>query len=120
MRFERDFHRLFAHHRLIREAHAISGQHAGIGMDEHRLHAQRIGHQARVLSAGAAEALQGEACRVVPLLHRHLLDRIRHVGDRDLQETFRHLMRRALLSGCLRDLLARAANFVVTTSASSG
>ena len=91
VRFERDFHRLFAHHRLVGKTHAIGRQHAGKRMDEHGLHAQRIGHQAGVLTAGAAEALQREACGVVALLHRHLLDRIRHVGDGDPQEALRHL-----------------------------
>ncbi len=105
MRLERNFDRLFAHDRLVSEAHAISRQHTGERMDEHRLHAQRIGHQTGVLTAGAAEALQREARRVVALLHRDLLDRVRHVGDGDPQEALRHLARRALLSGRRRDLI---------------
>ena len=48
-----------------------------------------VGHQAGVLAAGAAEALQGEAAGVVPLLQRDLLDRVRHVGDGNAQEPLR-------------------------------
>ena len=104
VRLERDFHGLFAHDRLVSKPHAIGGQHAGERMDEHGLHAEGIGHQAGVLTAGAAEALQREARGVVALLHRDLLDRIRHVGDSDLQKPLRHLVRRARLAGGLRDL----------------
>ncbi len=39
-------------------ADAIGRQQTGEGMDEHGLHAQRIGHQAGVLAAGAAEAVR--------------------------------------------------------------
>ena len=55
-------------------------------MREHAVHAQRIGHAAGVLSAGAAEALQRVAGDVVTARHRDALDRVGHVLHRDLQE----------------------------------
>ena len=67
--------------------HAIGRQHPRIGVDENRLHPEFVGHQAGMLAAGAAKALQRKAGGVVPLLHRDLLDRIGHVADRDAQET---------------------------------
>ena len=45
--------RITAH---VGEAHAVGRQHAGQRMDEHASHAERVGDQARVLAAGAAEA----------------------------------------------------------------
>ena len=111
MRLERHFDGLFAHDRLVGKTHAIGRQHAGIGMDEDGLHAELVGDQAGMLAAGAAEALQREAGGVVALLHRDLLDRIRHVGDRDLQETLRHLPRRARLAGGPRDLVGERGEF---------
>ncbi len=75
-----------AHHPLIGEPHAVGRQHAGEGVDEDALHAERIGDQAGMLSACAAEANQGEGARVEPLAHRDLLDRVRHVVDRDGDE----------------------------------
>ena len=68
--------------RLVGEAHAVGREHAGEGVDEHRLHAELVRHQAGVLAAGAAEALQGEARRVLALLDGDLLDGVRHVGRR--------------------------------------
>ncbi len=111
VRLERDFHSLFAHDRLVSKTHAIGRQHAGKRMDEHGLHAEGIGHQAGVLTAGAAEALQREACGVVALLHRDLLDRIRHVGDSDLQEALGHLAGGARLAGGPRDGIGECREF---------
>ena len=48
------------------------------------LHAERIGDEAGMLPAGAAEAVQRIARDVVAALDRDLLDRIGHVLDRDL------------------------------------
>ncbi len=106
--FERNFDGLFAHDRLVSKSHAIGRQHAGERMDEHRLHAEGIGHHAGMLAGGAAEALQREACRVMALLYRHLLDGIRHVGDRDPQEALGHLVRGARLAGGLGDLIGKS------------
>ena len=71
-------------------------------MNKHRLHPQRIGHQTRVLPTGAAETLQCETGDIVPLLHRDLLDRIRHVGDGDLEKTLGDLSGGAYFAGCRR------------------
>ncbi len=111
MRFERNFHGLFAHHRLVSKTHAIGGEHAGIRVDKHGLHAERVGDQAGMLPAGAAEALQREAGGVVALLHRDLLDGIRHVGDRDVQEALGHLARGARLAGGFFDLVGEGGEF---------
>ena len=42
----------------VGEAHAVGAEHAGERVDHHPLHAERVGDQAGVLAAGAAEALQ--------------------------------------------------------------
>ena len=55
-------------------------------MDEHAGHAERVGDKAGVLAAGAAEAVERIARHVIAALHRDLLDRVRHVLDRDLDE----------------------------------
>ena len=67
---EPPLHRLLPQHRLVRQAHAVGGQHAREGVDEHRLHPQLVRHQAGVLAARPAEARQGEAGGVVPFLGR--------------------------------------------------
>ena len=89
------FHRLLADHVLIGQAHAIGAQHAGQRVHEHTRHAQRIGHQAGVLAARAAEALQGIARHVVAARYRNFLDGIGHLLHRDLDETLGHLLGRA-------------------------
>ncbi len=68
-------------------------------MDQDALHPQRIRHQAGMLAAGAAEALQGEANRVVTLLQRHPAHGARHVGDRDGDEVFRQFFGRDIATG---------------------
>jgi hypothetical protein len=96
---ERRLHRALADRALVREAHPVGGEHAGEGVDEHGFHAQLVRHQAGVLAAGAAEALQGEARRVLALLDGDLLDGVRHVGHGHAQEAFRHVARRLRLPG---------------------
>ena len=96
--------RLFPQGPDVGEAHAVGRKHAGEGMDEHRRHAERIGHQAGVLTAGAAEAVERVAGHVVAALHRDLLDRVGHVLDRDLEEAGRDLGRRALVAGGVPNL----------------
>ena len=63
-------------------------------MDQHLGHAERVGDEAGVLAAGAAEAVQRIAGHVVAALHRNLLDRVRHVLDRDLDEAVGDLLGR--------------------------
>jgi hypothetical protein len=72
----------------IGEAHAVGRQHAGEGVQEHRRHAQRIGHEAGVLPAGAAEAVERVFRHVIAALDGDLLDRVGHVLDGDAQEAF--------------------------------
>ena len=83
------FDRLLAQHGLVGQPHAIGRQHARERVDEQRVHAKFVGHQAGVLPAGPAEALQREPGGVMALFQRHLLDRVGHVGDRDAQKTLR-------------------------------
>ncbi len=52
-------------------------------VDEDPFHRQRIGDQAGMLAGGAAEAAKRIGGDVVAALHRDLLDRVRHVADRD-------------------------------------
>ena len=93
------FDRLLPQRPDIGEAHAVGREHAGEGMDQHRRHAERVGHQAGVLAAGAAEAVERVAGHVVAALHRDLLDRVGHVLDRDLEEARRDLDRSARVAG---------------------
>ena len=86
-------------------------------MDQHRRHAERVGDQAGMLAAGAAEAVEHIARDVVAALHRDLLDRVRHVLDRDRDEAVGDLFRRASVA----DLARRAPRTSSrTASASSG
>ena len=55
-------------------------------MDHHLADAERVGDQAGMLAAGAAETLQRVAGHVVAARDRDLLDRIGHVVDRDRGE----------------------------------
>ena len=88
---------------------------------EHARHAERVGDEAGVLAAGAAEAAQRVLGDVVAALHRDVLDRVGHVLDGDLAGS-----RRRPPPACARCPVARAtsaasaANFARTTSASSG
>ena len=51
-----------------------------------------------MLAAGAAEAVERVAGDVVAALHGDLLDRLRHVGDGDLQKPVGDLLRRAAVA----------------------
>ncbi|MNS43120.1 hypothetical protein D3C72_755140 [compost metagenome] len=78
---------------LVRETHAIGRKDAGEGMDEDARHAQIVRHEAGMLAAGAAKALQGEGGDILPAFQRCPLDRGGHVGDGDPQEALGRLMR---------------------------
>ena len=67
-------------------------------MDQHRFHAERIGDQAGVLAAGAAEAVEQVFGHVVAALHRDLLDGVGHVLDGDGDEAFGDCLRRAAVA----------------------
>ena len=82
----------------VGKPHAVGREHAGEGMDQHRRHAERVRHQAGVLPARAAEAVERVAGHVVAALHRDLLDRVGHVLDRDLEEAGGDLGGRALVA----------------------
>ena len=60
--------RLLAQRAHVGEPHPVRRQHAGERMDEHARHAERIGHEAGVLAAGAAEAAQRVLGHVVAAL----------------------------------------------------
>ena len=79
-------------------------------MDQHLGHAERIRHQAGVLAAGAAEAVERVARHVVAALHRDLLDRVRHVLDRDLDEAVGDLLAGAAVADLARELGERRAH----------
>ena len=77
----------------VGQAHAVGGEHPGQRVEQDALHAERVRHPAGVLTAGAAEALQGVAGDVVAPLHRDFLDGIGHVFHRDAQEPLGHGLR---------------------------
>jgi len=73
-------------------------------MDQHPRHAEAVGYHAGVLPAGAAEAVERVARHVVTALHRNLLDRVRHVLDRDLDEAVGDLFRPPSAADLLRQI----------------
>ena len=93
---ERLLDRLLARRANVGEPHAVGGQQRRERMDQHLGHAERVGDQAGVLAAGAAEAVERIARHVVAALHRDLLDRVRHVLDRDPDEAVGDVLGRAV------------------------
>ncbi len=122
---ERLFDRLLARGADVGEAHAVGGQERRERMDEHLGHAERIGDEASMLAAGAAEAVERVACHVVTALYRDFLDRVRHVLDRDFDEAVGDVFAGAAVAdlagelrktrahplGVERQVLLRAENF---------
>jgi hypothetical protein len=68
------------------QAHAVGREHAGQRMQQYSADAERIGDQAGMLTAGAAEGIHHVVGDVVAALHRDAQDRVRHVLDRDADE----------------------------------
>jgi len=101
---ERLLDRLLAGRPDVGEPHAVGGEQRREGMDQNFRHAERVGHQAGMLAAGAAEAVERIARHVIAALHRNLLNRVCHVLDRDLDEAVGNLLGRAAVA----DLRARA------------
>ena len=99
---ERLLDRLLANAADIGEPHAVGGEQRRQRMDQHAGHAERVGDQAGVLAAGAAEAIERIAGHVVAALHRNLLDRVRHVLDRDLDEAVGNLLAALAAADLLR------------------
>ena len=106
-RFERDFDGFLAHRGLIREAHSIGREHAGERVREHPRHAERVGHEARVLAAGAAEDAERVLGDVVSARDRDLLDGACHALRRDGDEAFGDLLGRAELARERGDFLGK-------------
>ena len=75
-------------------ADAIGRKKAGIGVDQHRFHAERVGDEAGVLAAGAAEAVEQIARHVIAALDGDFLDGVGHVFDGDGDEAFGDLLGR--------------------------
>jgi hypothetical protein len=69
LRIEPAFERQLAHRQLVRQPHTESREHARQRMQVDAAHAQRVGHQAGVLAARAAEALQRVLRDVVAARH---------------------------------------------------
>ena len=116
---ERLLERLLARGADIGEAHAIGREQRRERMDEHRLHRQRIRHEARMLAARAAERVERVLRDVVAARDGDLLDRLRHVGDRDLHEAIGHLLGRAASPVAALTSAARSAKAARTLSTSS-
>ena len=92
---KRRLHRLLPLHHAVGQAHSIRRQHAGERVHQNALHAQRVGDQARVLPAGAAEAAQCVFGYIVAALHRDFFYRVRHVFHGDFQKAGGDRFRRA-------------------------
>ena len=102
---EPDLDRAVAQRPHVRQPHPVRGQHSGEGMDHDPGDAQRIRHQAGVLAPRASEAAQDVAGHVVAAPHRDRLDGVRHVVDRDAQESVRYVHQRRPAAGALPDLV---------------
>ena len=89
---EWQLHRLLADQVLIGQAHAIGREHASQRMHQHPAHAQCVGHQAGMLAARAAKALQGVARHVIAASDRDFLDRVGHLLHRNADKAFGHLL----------------------------
>src|SRR3954451_760645 len=87
-----------AHATYLRELHPICGKYTGEWMNEDAFDTQCIGNQTGVLSAGATKAVEGVIANVIPLGHRDALDGVRHVFDRNADETVRNLFRRTAVA----------------------
>jgi hypothetical protein len=92
---QRCLHRLLAARANLGEAYAVGGEQARQRVDQHRLHAERVGDQAGVLAAGRAEAIEHVLGDIVAALHGDLLDGVRHVLHGDADAAVRHLLGRA-------------------------
>ena len=93
---QRDFKRLFAVGGLIGQAHTKRAEHAGKGMNQHLLHAKRVGHQTRVLATGATKALQGVTGDVVAARNGDFFNGCCHLLHRNLYAALRNLFGCAL------------------------
>ncbi len=78
----------------VGQPHSIGRKHPRQRVDHHPFHAERVGDEAGMLAAGAAEAGQGVAGDVVAARDRDSLDRARHIVDGDPNEPRRGLDRR--------------------------
>jgi hypothetical protein len=74
-------------------------------VDQDRLHAERVGDEAGVLTARAAEGVQEVARHVMAALDADLLYRVGHVLDGDADEAFGDLLGAAAVAGLRRDRL---------------
>ena len=92
---QRRLDRRLAQHPDVGEAHAISGQHAGKGVDQHGFDAERIGDRTGMLAARPAETVERIVRHIVAALDGNALDGVGHVLDGDTQEALRHGFRRA-------------------------
>ena len=104
---EPDLDRAIAQRAHVREPHAVRRQHPCEGMNHDPGDPQRIRHEACVLAARSAEAVQGVAGHVVAAPHRDRLDGVRHVVDRDSEESFRDLLGRRPPAGPRSDLVGQ-------------
>ena len=93
MRFESMQHRALAERSQRGELHAVGRKHAREGMDEDARHAERVGDEARMLPTRTAETVEHVAAAVITLRDRNALDGVRHVLDRDADETVRDRFR---------------------------
>ena len=88
----------------VGKPHAVGREHARQRVHQDPLQPEGVGDPAGVLAGGAAEAAQHVAGDVVAALNRDLLDRVRHVVDRDREAAVRDLLGSAPGAGRRLDL----------------
>ena len=111
-RVERLEHGCGAARTQLREADAVGREHAGQRMDQHASKAERVGHEAGMLSARAAKGVQHIVGHVIAALHGDGPDRIGHVLDRDPDEAISDLFGRAAVAELARQASEGASNGV--------
>ena len=72
-------------------------------MQLHNLNPKRVRDPTRMLSAGAAETVKRVLRHIITALHRNLLNRVRHVLNRDPQKPLGDRLGRHLLAGLVGD-----------------
>jgi hypothetical protein len=89
----------------VGQTHPKGRQDACQRMDHYLGHAERIGDQAGVLAAGAAEAGEHVAADIVASGDRHLLNGVGHVVDGDGKKSLSDRGHVQTLAGGRRDLI---------------
>ena len=116
---ERRLQRALTDRAHIRQTHAVGGEHAGEGVQEHPVDAERVGHQAGVLACGGAESGERAGRDVMSAPRRDGLDGVGHVVHGDGEEALGDFGGRAAVAGRGVDLVGERRRTRLPTAARS-